>query len=64
MRPYPALCYSLTLGGSLLLFVATSLATVSPPVPTRYSNDANTRKGFDYFNNLEYDKANKEFEAA
>jgi tetratricopeptide (TPR) repeat protein len=41
-----------------------SLAVVSPPAPTRYANDANTRKGFDYFNNLEYDKANKEFEAA
>jgi len=33
-------------------------------VPTRYNNDATTRKGFDYFNNLEYEKANKEFEAA
>jgi tetratricopeptide (TPR) repeat protein len=41
-----------------------SFATVSAPVPTRYANDANTRKGFDYFNNLEYDKANKEFQAA
>ena len=64
MRPYPASCYSLTLFGIVLLLAATSLATVSAPVPTRYSNDAATRKGFDYFNNLEYDKANKEFEAA
>jgi len=50
--------------GGIILLAAVALATVSPAVPTRYSNDANTRKGFDYFNNLEYDKANKEFEAA
>ena len=35
-----------------------------PPVPTRADNDAATRKGFDYFYNLEYDKAIREFEAA
>jgi tetratricopeptide (TPR) repeat protein len=64
MRPYPASCYRLTLFGVLLFFAAASVAAVTPPVPTRYSNDSNTRKGFDYFNNLEYDKANKEFEAA
>jgi tetratricopeptide (TPR) repeat protein len=46
------------------LLVAAALAGVSTPVPTRYGNDATTRKGFGYFNNLEYDKANKEFEAA
>ena len=33
-------------------------------VPTRASNDVNTRKGFDNFYNLEYDKAIREFEAA
>src|SRR5580700_5838914 len=32
--------------------------------PTRVDNDANTRKGFDHFYNLEYDKAIHEFEAA
>lgn len=64
MRPYPASCYSLVLSGLVLLFAAVALAAASTPVPTRYANDANTRKGFDYFNNLEYDKANKEFEAA
>jgi len=64
MRPYTAGCYSLTLLGSVLLFAAVSLAAASTPVPTRYNNDATTRKGFDYFNNLEYEKANKEFEAA
>lgn len=64
MRPYPASCYSLVRLGFVLFYAAASLAAVSAPVPTRYANDANTRKGFDYFNNLEYDKANKEFEAA
>jgi len=33
-------------------------------VPTRMDNDANTRKGFDHFYNLEYDKAIHEFELA
>jgi|SRR6516225_2766604 tetratricopeptide (TPR) repeat protein len=33
-------------------------------VPTRPANDANTRKGYDYFYSLEYDKAIREFEAA
>lgn len=36
----------------------------SPPVPTRSDNDANTRKGFDHFYNLDYDKATRDFEAA
>src|SRR5271165_667899 len=39
-------------------------AADSGPVPTRSDNDAATRKGFDYFYNLEYDKAIREFEAA
>jgi len=34
------------------------------PAPTRVDNDANTRKAFDHFYNLEYDKAIHEFEAA
>jgi tetratricopeptide (TPR) repeat protein len=33
-------------------------------VPTRADNDATTRKGYDYFYNLEYDKAIHEFEIA
>ncbi len=33
-------------------------------VPTRSDNDAATRKGFDYFYNLEYDKSLREFESA
>src|SRR5581483_5050739 len=64
MRPYPASCYSLILVGSLLLAAVMSLAAGSTPAPTRYANDANTRKGFDYFNNLDYERANKEFEVA
>ena len=32
--------------------------------PTRASNDADTRKGFDYFYNLDYDKSIHEFELA
>jgi tetratricopeptide (TPR) repeat protein len=64
MRPYSASCYSLILFGFLILFAASSLAGASAPVPTRYNNDATTRKGFDYFNNLEYDKAIKEFQSA
>jgi tetratricopeptide (TPR) repeat protein len=33
-------------------------------VPTRTTNDANTRKGFDNFYNMDYDKSIREFEAA
>ena len=33
-------------------------------VPTQYSNDAITRKGFEYFYNLEYEKAIQQFEIA
>ena len=33
-------------------------------VPTRSTNDATTRKGFDNFYNLDYDKAIREFETA
>jgi tetratricopeptide (TPR) repeat protein len=33
-------------------------------IATRSTNDANTRKGFDNFYNLDYDKAIREFEAA
>ncbi len=33
-------------------------------VPTRSTNDATTRKGFDAFYNLDYDKAVKDFEVA
>jgi tetratricopeptide (TPR) repeat protein len=43
---------------------ATFSSAGTAAVPTRYNNDAATRKGFDYFYNLEYDKAVKQFEAA
>lgn len=33
-------------------------------MPTRVDNDANTRKGFDHFYSLDYDKAIHDFEAA
>ena len=40
------------------------MAADTLPVPTRAENDAATRKGFDHFYNLEYDKSIREFEAA
>ena len=52
----------------ILLTVAATLAWSgaegSAWVPTRASNDVNTRKGFDNFYNLDYDKSIREFEAA
>jgi len=66
MKPYRTLPL-------LLCLVWCALATVPAPgfadtngavTPTRPANDANTRKGFEHFYNLEYDKAIKEFEAA
>src|SRR5271165_7601225 len=47
-----------------ILFGVSATATDGVPVPTRSDNDAATRKGFDNFYNLEYDKAIREFEAA
>ena len=53
---------------TLLLMAGSTLATSgveeSTWVPTRSANDANTRKGFDNFYNLDYDKSIREFEAA
>jgi tetratricopeptide (TPR) repeat protein len=49
----------------LPLLLALSFAADSGTwVPTRSANDASTRKGFDYFYNLEYDKSIREFEMA
>lgn len=64
MRPYRASCYCLALSVLLALLLVIPLAAISFPTPTRYANDAATRRGFDYFNNLEYGKAIKEFEGA
>ena len=67
MRPYPRLLFCLRLicvcGLTSLLCAADTLAS-SAPVPTRAENDAATRRGFDHFYNLEYDKAIREFETA
>ncbi len=55
------------LATSLLLLisvVASAGADSGTWTPTRSTNDATTRKGFDNFYNLEYDKAIREFEAA
>ena len=52
----------------ILLAVSAARAYSSPDastwVPTRPINDVNTRKGFDNFYNLDYDKAVRDFEAA
>jgi hypothetical protein len=50
----------------LLVFLTASLvcrADTGTWVPTRATNDANTRKGFDNFYNIDYDKSIREFEA-
>src|SRR5271165_5525808 len=68
MESYQRVLCVLTLGCILaaigILGNAIVLAADTVPVPTRSDNDASTRKGFDYFYNLEYDKAIREFEAA
>jgi tetratricopeptide (TPR) repeat protein len=66
MKPYPHLFLTLCLCGAawgcLPLDAGAQSAGAVPP--TRADNDANTRKGFDDFYNLDYDKAIREFEAA
>ena len=66
MKPYQLVLCVLSLGCMLtaegILFARAAADSV--PAPTRSDNDAATRKGFDYFYNLEYDKAIREFEAA
>lgn len=53
-----------------LALFAVALTTVAADtgggawIPTRANNDVNTRKGFEDFYNLEYDKSIREFEAA
>ena len=49
---------------TLAMAQAWSGAEGSAFVPTRTNNDANTRKGFDNFYNMDYDKSIREFEAA
>ncbi len=66
MKPYRILLLFLCLGcGVLSSGLVHALADASSaPVPTRVDNDAYTRKGYEYFYNLEYDKAVHEFELA
>src|SRR5271157_471397 len=67
MKPHQVVLCVLSLGcmlaaGGAWCAAADPAATL--PVPTRADNDAATRKGFDHFYNLEYDKAIREFETA
>jgi tetratricopeptide (TPR) repeat protein len=67
MKPYHRLLFSWCLfcglcAGGLLSHAAADPSGAAPP--TRTDDDANTRKGFDHFYNLEYDKAIHDFEAA
>ena len=66
MKPYQLVLCILSLGCILTAEGMFSFvrAADSVPVPTRADNDAATRKGFDHFYNLEYDKAIHEFETA
>jgi len=66
MKPYQRLLFFLCITGCLLAgsVLCHAIAETSAAVPTRVDNDANTRKGFDHFYNLEYDKSIHEFEIA
>jgi len=63
MAPYRARSSRLALLFLLATYAGACFAA-DRAVPTRYTNDATTRKGFEHFYNLEYDKAIKEFESA
>jgi hypothetical protein len=65
MKPYqrPLLLWSL-LCGLCFLGLWCHAADSATWTPTRQDNDADTRKGFEHFYNLEYDKAIHDFEAA
>ncbi len=66
MKPYRPLRFLLWLCVAVLsvgLLNVAADSTGSVP-PTRVDNDATTRKGYEYFYNLEYDKALHEFELA
>lgn len=66
MKPYQLVALLLCLCCGALSSGLTYALTddTSSTVPTRVDNDATTRKGYDYFYNLEYDKAIHEFEIA
>jgi hypothetical protein len=61
MKPYHCVLFLLCLYYAALGAPAQTAVTAPP---TRVDNDANTRKGFEDFYNLDYDKAIREFEAA
>ena len=63
MKPYRLYFWFLVLGCITVAGSSLSQAAAAP-VPTRSDNDPATRKGFDYFYNLEYDKSVREFEAS
>src|ERR1700757_928120 len=63
MKPYQFLLWALCLLRTVMANQAAAQSATAVP-PTRVDNDASTRKGFDDFYNLEYDKAIHEFEAA
>ena len=66
MKPYQRLLLILCLccGVAWLSLPAMTLVDASgPPVPTRVDNDANTRKGYEHFYNLDYDGSLSRFEA-
>ena len=66
MRTYQKLLCLLCLSIWVVCVLWGTGGAVTDPgsVPTRSDNDAATRRGFDHFYNLEYDKAVHEFEAA
>ncbi|HZP22227.1 MAG TPA: hypothetical protein VFB04_02195 [Terriglobales bacterium] len=66
MKPYQCWLLVLWLGAAVLagLSVTAGAQTTGTVVPTRVDNDASTRKGFEDFYNLDYDRAIREFEAA
>lgn len=64
MKPYQRLLLWCLFGSLFLGALLCHAADSSAWIPTRADNDANTRKGFDHFYNLEYDKAIHELEAA
>jgi tetratricopeptide (TPR) repeat protein len=67
-NPHLTLARALATLLAITLMVSTAGAFSDPSAsswtPTRSSNDADTRKGFDYFYNLDYDKSIHEFELA
>jgi len=67
MKPYYRLLFLGCLCGAFLLMAPLCPAAAAPDsswVPTRPDTDANTRKGFEHFYELDYDKAIRDFEAA